>query len=676
MIALVAIAASPAHGEDRARVEYIVDLAEARSQMIGMTMRLRDVDSPAIDVMLPTWRPGRYVILDPASTVQDVVAEAGESGEALPIRKTDKSTWRIDDTRGAKRIDIRWRVYANSIADRTRHADDTHAFISPSSVFFYDPQRRSDAINVYVVNGSPDWRIATGLDPLGDDAFVLAADNYDVLVDSPLEIGVHDRLAFEVEGKVHEIAIWGGAHYDAARMKSDFASIVTAETAIFGDMPYERFVFLIHVGSDGGGGTEHLNSTIMQTTRRALEDDEAYKRFLALVSHEMFHTWNVKQLRPACIHPYDYQHENYCDLFWVAEGTTSYYDDLVLLRCGLMSEKDYLAALRVQVRAYLDRPGRGVQSLAEASFDAWIKHYKATPHSGNSTVNFYSQGALTSFVLDMLIRRESGDSKSLDDVMRLMYERFPLRGPGYTTDDLIAACGETAGADLRWFFDQYVVGTAALDVDAALDVVGLRLRFEPTDRDRDEDEAEEEVENDDDDDVDNDNGDDEGDDDDGDVEEKSDSAAGRERASLGASLVERDGRAVVRSARSDGAAFAGGLIADDEIIALNGRRLNPAELDVRLKQFAPGDVVQVTFMRRDLLRTIDITLGGEPDGTWKIERVKQPTDAQQATFESWSGRPWKRQRDADGAADAAAGNGQKADEAQGAPVVVPDEPRR
>ncbi|MCA9297171.1 MAG: M61 family metallopeptidase, partial [Phycisphaerales bacterium] len=544
---------------DAAEVAYTVDLIAPQTQMIDLSMQLTGVERDAIELMLPVWRPGRYVGLDPAGTLQEF-SVTDDTGRPLPWKKTNTSTWRID-TRHAHTIIARWRIWANSIADRTRHVDDSHAFLSPSSIFLYAPDWRDAPIRIRI-NAPFGWDIASGLEPAADDDRTLLAPDYDVLVDSPIEIGLHDRLTFDVEGVPHEIIIWGEADYDGEQLKTDFAKIVASQKAIFGAFPYTRYVFLLHVGA-GGGGTEHLNSTIMQTRRSSLEDPAAYKRFLALVAHEFFHTWNVKQLRPACIHPYDYQAENPCELFWVAEGTTSYYDDLTLARTGVITVEAYLKMLSSSVNSMYARPGRAVQSLEESSFDAWIKFNRSNAHSANATVSFYSQGALVSWLLDCHLRRETDDRISLDDLMRTMYERFPLDGPGYTTDDLLATAQELSGMDFTAFHERYIAGVEPLQFDEPLSALGLELIFKPTK---------------------NDEGDDEDDDDSGDADEESldvdgahagdaDADAMPMRAFLGVNLKSSGGRTIVSSVRSDGPAFLAGLTADDEIIALDGRRL-------------------------------------------------------------------------------------------------------
>ncbi|NOG55125.1 MAG: M61 family metallopeptidase [Planctomycetes bacterium] len=593
---------------------YTVTLSEPQTQMVDVSIEFDDVGADAIDLMLPTWRPGRYVILDPAGTVRDVRAIDRKSGAVLATGKTDKSTWRIV-TGGAEAVRIDYRIYANSLGDRTRHVDDSHAYLSGESVFMYWPQRRGVSLDVHVV--APDgWETSTGLAEHPSRPGTFVASDYDVLVDSPLEIGTHERILFDVDGIPHEIAIWSDAQFDADRMIADFSEIVRQQAAVFGNMPYDKYVFMIHAGRGAGGGTEHLNSTIMQTSRESLEDDEAYKRFLGLVSHEMFHTWNVKQLRPAGIHPYDYQRENYSKLFWVAEGTTSYYTPIILVRGGLKKPDAYLTSLGESIDRFLRRPGRQVQSLEESSFDAWIKFNRHTPDDVNSTVSFYNKGSLVSLLLDMEVRKRTMNEMSLDDVLRRLYEAFPLSGPGLTTSDLIATLEDMTNASFTQFYAEYVAGTAELDFESALDTVGLLLFFDQTDATKK---------------------------DKGDETEGGDDAVDPENAVvpyLGLDTGEAAGGARVRSVRSDGPAYRAGLIPGDVIIAMNGRRVNAAQINKLVDDLAPGDTVTFQYFRYDQLREMMITLDSVPRGKWKIKRVDSPTDAQKAAWEDWLGQPW------------------------------------
>lgn len=605
------------------RIEYIVSLPAPQTQMVEISIRVPNITGETLEVALPVWRPGRYEVLDPAGTVRQVRAFDNDD-RSLPIEKIDKSTWRVT-TNGETAVRVAYLIYANSLGDRTRHVDDTHAFLSGSTVFFYVPGRKHEPIRVRI-DAPEGWKVAGGLDHAPDDEYTLLAPDYDVLIDSPIEIGLHEVIEFDVEGKLHQIVIWGKADYDAEELKADFAKIVKSQVDIFGEMPYERYVFLTHVGSGMGGGTEHLNSTIMQTRRASLEEDGPYKRFLGLVSHEFFHTWNVKALRPAGITPYDYTQENYTKLLWVCEGTTSYYDDLTLARTGLMKTKDYLKLLAKSIGSMRNRPGSRIQSLEESSFDAWIKFNHSTPDSVNSTVSFYSNGALVSLMLDMELRVRTNNRFSMDDLMREMYRRYPLDGSGYTPQNLVDVAGELSGFDFDPFFDLYVRGTTDPNFESALQAVGLELVFNPNYEDEDEESPNEESakgtntsklqEN----------------------EKEADGSV--LKAYLGLQLSSSNGRTTVRSALSDGPAYTTGITSGDEIIALDDRRLSPDDLDKRLKNYQPGDTVTLHVMRRDELRVFEIVLGAKPDGKWELNYVKEPTDTQIAVYESWIKQDW------------------------------------
>lgn len=611
-----------------AAVEYTVSLREPQTQMVDMTMTIRGVQTPAIEVAMPSWRPGKYAVLDPAGTVRGVAARSGR-GEPLVCEKIEKGTWLVQRAADDDTVVVGYRVYANSIADRTRHVDDTHAFLSPSSVFMYSPDFRDRPLRVKV-EAPEGWKTATGLEPDAADPGWLAAADYDVLVDSPLEIGLHDRMSFEVDGVTHEIVVWH-AHapapgYDREKLTGDLAKIIRVERDIFGEFPYGRYVFLVHCYPGGGGGTEHLNSTIMGAGPQTFATPEGMRRFMGLVAHEFFHTWNVKQFRPAGLKPYNYQHENYTDLLWIAEGTTSYYDDLCLVRAGIVKPDDFLKTLGGWIEGYRNRPGSGIQSLAESSFDAWIKFNKGTPDSVNSTVSFYEKGAMVSLLMDMHIRKESGNKASLDTLMRNMYLAFPLSGPGYTTLDVMRQAERLTLSGFDAFFEDYVEGVKPLDFESALIVAGLEVVREPTrGANRGGGEKDEEAG---------------GDEPDAGKDEPAGPSAAGQRAYIGLTLENKDGLASVATVLSDGPAYKAGVIAGDQVLALNGLRLRPGDLDSALKKVKPGETVVLTIFRYDVLREIEFKADGRFDGKWVVKRVKSPTDEQKAVYESWLGQKW------------------------------------
>jgi predicted metalloprotease with PDZ domain len=552
-------------------------------------MLVRSVASRTLEVALPVWRQGRYSVLNPAGSIRSVSAYT-PSRRPLAIRKTDKTTWRIE-AEGAPEIFIQYTVFASSLNDRTRHVDDTHAFLSGATVFLYVPSRRNDAVLVRL-DAPADWQVACGLDHAEGDPLTLLAPNYDVLIDSPIEVGLHELITFNVLGKRHDIAIWGGAEFDADRLERDFSRIIERQADIFGSLPFERYVFIVHVAAGLGGGTEHLNSTVIQMTPRALEDDDQYKRALTLAAHEMFHSWNVKRLRPATLRNIDLAKENYTELLWFCEGTTSYYDTLTVVRAGLETPTAYFKTIAEAIYQTRARPGTRVQSPSESSFDAWIKFNNPTPDDVNSTVSYYEVGALASLLLDLDIRRRTQNRVSLDTVMRTMYDAFPFSGPGYTSQDLVLTINRLTDSRFEDFFHQYIDGTSRYPFEDYFDVVGLEMVPINT----------------------------------------------VARAYTGLALQEDSGNCVVRSVLSDGPAYAAGVNCGDEIVTVNGRKFRAPDINGHIERtMLPGDTVWLQVLRRGRLRRVEFKLVEKPNPRWEIRKNASATPEQKATYESWLG---------------------------------------
>ena len=570
-------------------IEYTVLLHEPQTQTFQIRVRVRGVGPGSLNMALPVWRQGKYAIINPASTIRCVTAE-NDAGKALAITKIDKSTWRIEPG-GAPDVVVAYTVYANSLNDRTRHVDDTHAFLSGATVFMYVPERRSDEIAVFL-DAPADWRVACGLKHLAGNPRTLLAPNYDVLIDSPIEIGIHEAFCFQVDGKPHDVAVWGDTPFDSDRIERDFAKLIRTEAAIFGDLPYDRYVFIMHVGPGLRGGTEHLNSTVIQMPRRAFEDEGQYKVLLSLAAHEIFHTWNVKRLRPAALRQVDLSKENYTDLLWFCEGTTSYYDELVPVRAGFVTPEAYLDSLAESIYQRRARPATHVQSVAESSFDAWIKFNTSSPDDVNAVISYYDAGAMVSLLLDLELRKRSANRASLDTLMRDMYERFPVEGPGFTILDMIEAATRLTGFRFDSFFARNIYGTQRLPVESLLDVVGLEMTAK-------------------------------------------DNAA---YPYIGLLLQDEEGACVVRSVLSDGPAYLAGVNAGDRVVSMNGRSFKASELLTYVERMmAPGEAVWLQVLRRNRLRRIEFNLETKLNPRWNIRKVPSPTVEQRTAYSSWLG---------------------------------------
>ena len=584
----------PALMTAQATVDYTLGMSKPTSHLLEVELRLNNLPagSGSVDFLMPVWRTGRYVLFDFAGGVQEFSA-SDASGGTLEWAKTDKSTWRVEKGH-ATGVTVRYKVYANEFGDRTRGLNEDHAFVDATGVFMYVEKYRHIPLTV-TVKPYQDWHATSGLEADPTNPLRLLAPNYDVLADSPIEVGHQKDIVFDVEGKKHVLMIFGEANYNAEQMVKDISTIVRANKEFWGDLPYNKYVFMLHITPHGGGGTEHINSTIMGTGPGAFKTPSSYQGFLGLVSHEYFHTWNVKQLRPKGLLPYDYMHENYTKELWIAEGTTSYFDGLILVRCGLTSSSQMINGLAGAIQFDRQRPGNKIQSLSESSFDAWVKFWKGGQQSFNSETDYYGKGSNVSMLLDLEIRHRSNNKHSLDDVMKAMYHRFPLTGKGYTVDDLQKISEEFAGSSLAKFFDGYVHGTRPLEWETILGYAGLDVQAQDSAR----------------------------------------------KSWLGAQTYDQNGKTIVHGILTDSPAFDAGLDIGDELLAINGKRVRNADLQDRIAEFKPGEKVKITFFRDDTLRDVDVTLRLQSVPSYKLVKTATPTPLQKAIYESWLKTKWE-----------------------------------
>jgi len=547
---------------------------------------------PALELSLPAWRTGRYVILDFAGGVQDFSAtDAG--GKALKWDKKDKDTWRII-TGSAPSFVARYRVYANEFQLRTRGLNDEGAFVDGAAIFLYSQSHRQAPLTLTVVPYKS-WHVTTGLDAVAGKPNTFLSPSYDYLADCPLFIGEQKDHEFEAEGKKHVLSILGQGSYDSETVINDLKRFVKINKDFWGSIPYNRYIFMLHLWSQGGGGTEHINSTIMGGRPFALANPNSYRGFLGLVSHEYFHTWNVKQIRPAGISPYEWSQENYTKELWIAEGTTSYYGHLLMVRGGFLPAKGVIDGLPGQIKRDRQKPGNQVQSLAESSFDAWIKYWKGSQNSYNAESDYYGKGSDVSLLLDLEIRQRSKNKYSLDDVMRALYKRFPWDGTGYTVEDFRKLCEEFGGESFEQLFADYVYGTKPLDWERALSYAGIDVT----------------------------------------AEEKT-------SVWLGAVVRDQDQKTVIRTIVDGSPAANAGLNIDDELVALDGYSMRSADLPARIAGKRDGDKVLLTVLRNDRLREFTITLKNDPTSDYRVAKATNPTSLQKQIYESWLGTSWDK----------------------------------
>ncbi len=573
-------------------ISYSLSMSKPSTHLFEVEMSLDGLNEKdsTVEVSLPNWRTGRYLILDFASGVVQFRALDGGDKE-LQWNKLDKSTWRIQ-TRRAATIHVQYKVFANEFNLRTRGLNDERAFVDGTSVFMYADKYRWQPVTL-TVQPFGDWHVTTGLDSVAGQPNKFSAPNYEYLVDCPLEIGNQKDFPFRVLGKDHVLSIAGAGNYDANVLIRDITKIVEENAKFWGGLPYERFVFMMALSATGGGATEHINSTAMGARPLIFKNSETYPGVRSLVSHEFFHTWNVKRLRPAAINTYDWSKEAYSRELWIAEGTTSYYSGLMLLRAGFVSPSQYTDNLSSAIAADRGRPGNMQQSLSECSFDAWIKFWKGTKSAFNFETEYYGRGSSVSLILDLTIRQKTKNKHSLDDVMRLMYKRFPLGKGGYTISDFQRACEELAGVELRQFFDDYVNGTKPLPWEEALSYAGLEL--EPKSPDR--------------------------------------------KPWLGVTTEDAGEKTIVRRVVAGSPAYEAGVDADDEIIALNGYKVRTHDLNTRIGEMDDSTSVRLTVFRDNRLRQFEIVILPQQNISVKVVKRKKPSSLQNAIYGSWLAAP-------------------------------------
>jgi predicted metalloprotease with PDZ domain len=565
-------------------IDFTIGMSKPWTHLLEVEMRMSWARMPATaEIAMPVWTPGSYLVREYARHVEDFSAEKPD-GVKLAWRKSNKNTWAIE-TAGAKEIVVRYNVYANELSVRTSELNGDHAFISPAALLMHIKGQLGAASTVKV-NPYADWKVATGLPRVDGQTNVFRAENFDVLYDSPFEIGNYKEFNFTVQGKPHRYVIDGDGNYNAQKIVRDTTKIIEAAFAIFGELPYDDYTFILNLR--GGGGLEHLNSTALQWGRNGFSGNR-HNEFIGLVAHEYFHLWNVKRIRPDALGPFDYSNENYTRLLWVAEGATSYYENVLLRRAGLISDKEFLAAKATMIQQLQERPGRFETSLEEASFDAWIKFYRPDENAVNNQISYYDKGDIVSFLLDIEIRTSSNGAKSLDDVLRHLYSEFFKKNKNYTPEDYQKTAELMAGKSLEDFFAKYVRGRDEIDFNAILGGLGLRLS-----------------EN-----------------------------RGKEVAYFGATLRETNGVLTVSGVPNETPAYEQGLNANDQIVAVDGQRASQTFLQSYLNEKKPGDKVKLTVFRFDQLRDIEITLGGRGRASFSIVKVDNPSDEQRRLYSEY-----------------------------------------
>ncbi|MEY5133007.1 MAG: hypothetical protein RLZZ198_1011 [Bacteroidota bacterium] len=570
------------------KISYSLKMPRPQNHYFQVEMQVEQVKQKTATVKLPVWAPGSYLVREFSRHLNQVKAYSLQ-GAVLPITKKTKNAWEID-LKGQTAFVVKYEVYAFELSVRTSFLDETHGFVSGPSMFMYLDGHKETGGELLVQPHSSFKRISTGLTQKSDvkqgNNQTFTFDNYDQLVDCPIEIGNQYEFDFEAAGVKHTVAMYGEGNFDPERLKEDMAKIVEEETKVVGVNPNKRYVFIVHNVVGGDGGLEHCNSSVLSVDRWTY-DGSNYINFLNLVAHEYFHLWNVKRIRPIELGPFNYDQEVYTNYLWVMEGFTSYYDELILRRCGFYSQEEMAKKIQIAVNYVESSVGARVQPVAHASFDAWIKAYRPNENSSNTTMTYYSRGMIIASVLDVMIIKHSNGKECLDHLMQDLYQTYYVaKKRGFTDAEFKACLTKHTGQDMTEFFLKYIDGT---------EVIPYSMYFLPLGVDV--------------------------------------SDIGGVKPVFGANVAEEGGKVIIKSIRANSSAEDAGLSVNDEIIACMNYRVDKSMLDALMNGAAVGDEFELTISRDKLMRKVIVKITGQKRSTFIF--TNRHTDASLPLYNYW-----------------------------------------
>ena len=584
-------------------IRYTLRFPKPQTHCLEVTAQIPG-GKPQIELYMAVWTPGSYMVREYSRNVEAFTA-IGENGQPLAVKKTRKNRWLVE-AGGAKTLTVSYKVYADEPSVQGNYVDAGFAMLNGAANFVTIEGENKRAYEVKLELPAAWKKSISGLKRTGDHAYF--ATDFDELLDSPIYAGNAPIHEFEVDGKKHYLVNEGeGPMWDGPASAKDVAKIVAEYSRMWGGLPYDQYVFF-NMLIEAGGGLEHKNSTWMGGSKWAYgntvvpppSDDPAPRGmrrpnrlgWLGLVSHEYFHLWNVKRLRPVELGPFDYEQENYTPSLWLAEGFTSYYGELALGRTKQATRDQVLQSFGGAITALQNTPGRLVTPLEQNSFDAWIKLYHSDENTQNTAISYYTKGEIVGLLLDAKIRKQTGGAKSLDDVMTLAYQRYSGER-GYTPQQFRATVNEVAGVDFGEWFQAVLDSTRELDYNELLDWYGLRFKA-PTQR-----------------------------------------PGTPTRIKTGLQTRVDNGRLVVSSVVRDTPGEEAGVNVGDEILAINRYRLRAEQWPAQLESYKPGETVKLLVAHRDMLQELSFVVTADKPASWQLEVRPDATDAQKAQLKAW-----------------------------------------
>lgn len=571
------------------RYSFVVSMENPSTHYFHVEMICTDQKVDFIDLKMPVWTPGYYKVQNLAKNVVNFKAMS-DQGVPLGFAKTMKNTWRVS-TKNQKTVIITYDVYANNLFVAESYLDASQAFISPIGVFMF-PEGQIKQPTQVILKPYKGWKsISTGLDAIPDKLNTYFASNFDVLFDCPILLGNQQIINFNVKGVPHSLTVSEKDTLDKTHFIKDLTKIVETATSLMGDIPYKHYAF-ITIGSPGGG-LEHSNSAALSCTNSVADTTnmDRYKGWLSFVTHEYFHNYNVKSIRPIVLGPFDYDKECYTNMLWVSEGFTVYYEYLILNRAGLLSKEECFKNLSESITGYENRPGHAMESATLSSYDAWIHFFDPSSDDRNNTISYYDKGCALGLFLDLQIRNATQNQKSLDDVMRGLYNKYfkELRR-GFTDDEFRLMCEQTAGVSLSEIFE-YASTVKKIDYPKYLALAGLSI----------------------------------------------DTIAhvSTEKVYLGASVKIQGNDCVLYNVERNSPAWNAGLGNDDQVLTLEGQKAGKELFTYILKSKKVGETLHLIVQTKDLKRNVDVVLTPLLERTFKIEQLLKSSEQQNSLLGNW-----------------------------------------
>ena len=581
------------------RIHYTIRPADPAAHRGRFSIDLEEVGEPSLDLVVPSWVPGSYHIVNYVRGFRELTARTVPGGESRPVERVDKGRWRVD-TGGASALRVEYSVYGHELVTEAFDLTPEHLFVNAALCLPYVDRHQTEPVEVSLELPS-DWSVITELEEVGASPRRFRAVDYDALVDAPIDAGHPVVLEIRPAGIPHRICLCGeGGNYTSGRLAEDLSKVVAATVEMVGESPLRSYTFFFHLSDVTDGGLEHANSTSCVLRATWFEPREDYLKVLSIASHEYFHLYNVKRIRPKAFVPFDYTREMYSRLLWWMEGATDYFSGLVLRRAGLVSPKKYLERQAVLAKQLLETPGRRSLSLEEGSFLAWVDYYQPFEETPNQSVSYYIKGHLVAMGLDLEIRHRTGTRASLETVLRALWSEHGRTGRGVGEEELLPIANRATGLDLTSFFERYVRGTDELDLAQFAAHAGLS--FGPKPRPPEDERT--------------------------------------EPGYLGVRVENANGAARIRHVLLDTPGRRAGLAPGDEIVAINGVRVSAEKFDQTLPRYPPGTPVEVALFRRGHLRRVPVTMGSPPPEKYEFRSVAVADEGARQVFESWLGAKW------------------------------------